>query len=530
MSAMTNGGSGRFYSSGLELAEDLGATLLGVVPPGPQQISEITAAGPVHESIASLLISPQRAAALEIVMIGGVPGDTERAPFTWSLAQALGSAGRRVLVVDADLGISGSLARAHGFAELVRSGAALDGLLRRTDHPHIDLLPPGSTPLSAVERCEADELAGAFRALRSAAEIVLIGAPILSRSGKASRFVTFADAILLVVRLDLDTRDMVRRAYLQLWGVEAPLLGLVSVEEGRRPQMQPAFPAAPVSREAKEPEPEAAGEGERSESLEERALGAYDSPARRVSEESAEPVRVEPSAEPPPVEPIPVPPLPEPPARARRRGLRRDGIRGSGAWIAGGVAVLVAATGLLLVPTLMRGPETPPPASPVREKTPTTGSPTTPASTLPATPPAEKRAGDETAPSAPAAVERSRPGASDDRSAERPTEPAATEPIERASPPLPAETATAGEARYTLQVAAFTTEEEAAAERARLAPTGYEISVARADLAAKGTWYRVFLGRFASEEDARKASEAIRARDLVKEVILRRLDRPAGVR
>jgi cell division protein FtsN len=72
-----------------------------------------------------------------------------------------------------------------------------------------------------------------------------------------------------------------------------------------------------------------------------------------------------------------------------------------------------------------------------------------------------------------------------------------------------------------LQVAAYKTWPEAESQRESLSGSGYKIDIVKVDLAGKGTWYRVVLGRFASEGEARKASEALRARGLVKEVMVR---------
>ena len=606
------GAPNRFYTSGPELAEDLGSALLGIVPPGVADLSRAAPPGAVHQGIAEMLTAPRKGEPFEIVMIGGVPGDAERAPFTWTLAQALAAGDRRVLVVDADLGISGGLGPVHGFAELVRSGATLDGLLRKTDHPQIDLLPPGATPLSAVERCEADELAGAFRALRSAADIVLVGAPILSRSGKASRFVTFADAVLLVVRLDLDTKDVVRRTFLQLWGVEAPLLGLVAVEPERPVWIEPSAPAPPRAGErtsAAREETADIFEG----TLERRALDRKTRRAERASEaarreraaapagehgepddaaetreaaapagathEAAAPAGAIDSAEGAaaaradevpgaaadvsetsaragraPVPPLPVPPeMPVWPPPSSHRWIR------SKLWGAIAAALAIAAAGFIVIPMLIRGPEEPSapqaartqpaaraPANGAPGATTPSGATTTPSGALGTEPagargtepvPGTAPAGDEPAEDEPAAAEQTReepgeqPGeqpGGEESPPESPFETSGPGEGEAAAvaepPPLPPESAIAGESSYTLQVAAFPSEAEAGTERTRLSTTGYEISVVRAELGAKGTWYRVFLGRFASEEEARRASEAIRARGLIKEALVRRLD------
>jgi cell division protein FtsN len=75
--------------------------------------------------------------------------------------------------------------------------------------------------------------------------------------------------------------------------------------------------------------------------------------------------------------------------------------------------------------------------------------------------------------------------------------------------------AATGDRYFTIQAAAFRTLAKAEQARRELAPAGYEIEILPVELASKGLWHRVFLGRFASEEEARTAFEALRSRGIL---------------
>jgi septal ring-binding cell division protein DamX len=67
---------------------------------------------------------------------------------------------------------------------------------------------------------------------------------------------------------------------------------------------------------------------------------------------------------------------------------------------------------------------------------------------------------------------------------------------------------------YTLQVSAFETEAEARAFAAALERKGFSPFVRQADIPGKGTWYRVRMGKFASEKNARRAKSLLNRSDI----------------
>jgi len=64
--------------------------------------------------------------------------------------------------------------------------------------------------------------------------------------------------------------------------------------------------------------------------------------------------------------------------------------------------------------------------------------------------------------------------------------------------------ASPGGKKYTIQVGAFKTKKEAEGLIQNIKKTGYSAYISKADLAKKGVWYRVRVGRFSSSAEAKK--------------------------
>jgi cell division septation protein DedD len=67
---------------------------------------------------------------------------------------------------------------------------------------------------------------------------------------------------------------------------------------------------------------------------------------------------------------------------------------------------------------------------------------------------------------------------------------------------------------FTVQVSAYQSMAEASAFMASLKRKGFAPFVVKAEIAGKGTWYRVRIGRFVSEADATRAKAILAAADV----------------
>jgi cell division septation protein DedD len=92
--------------------------------------------------------------------------------------------------------------------------------------------------------------------------------------------------------------------------------------------------------------------------------------------------------------------------------------------------------------------------------------------------------------------------------------------------PTPPPTGTSGPAvgssdgSLTIQLGSYKTAGEAQARVAKLKAAGVEGRVVKADVAGKGTWYRVHSGRFTSESEASKHANELRAKGATRDFIV----------
>lgn len=91
----------------------------------------------------------------------------------------------------------------------------------------------------------------------------------------------------------------------------------------------------------------------------------------------------------------------------------------------------------------------------------------------------------------------------------------------RAPEPPPKAASPAGGA-FVIQVASFPDAAEARKMRDRLASRGFGASVEQADLGSKGTWHRVVVGPYDSDQSAAAAASRLKAQEKVSALVRRR--------
>lgn len=101
------------------------------------------------------------------------------------------------------------------------------------------------------------------------------------------------------------------------------------------------------------------------------------------------------------------------------------------------------------------------------------------------------------------------PGPEESKPAAQQPAPAQPKPVEQPRPTVVKDTQESAYGFYTIQVSSWRTQGKARAEAARLTSAGLEAYVQRADLGAKGVWYRVRVGRYPALSEAQQAAEAL---------------------
>jgi cell division septation protein DedD len=117
--------------------------------------------------------------------------------------------------------------------------------------------------------------------------------------------------------------------------------------------------------------------------------------------------------------------------------------------------------------------------------------------------------------SAPVKLDVAVPASAAPKSTAPPPTPAPPTPAAAPAPVLAAlQAGPAARGDYTVQVSSFQTREEASAFSASLERKGFKPFVVSAELPSKGTWYRVRVGKFSSEEQARQAKGVLARADI----------------
>ena len=80
-------------------------------------------------------------------------------------------------------------------------------------------------------------------------------------------------------------------------------------------------------------------------------------------------------------------------------------------------------------------------------------------------------------------------------------------------------------AYYVLQVASFRDRTEAERYARAFRERGYAAEVVSVELPGKGTWHRVYVGRFKSQAEAQKAYRELKARKLIKTAYIKKVSR-----
>lgn len=150
-----------------------------------------------------------------------------------SLAQLFAEAGRKTILVDADLrrpalhrllGVSNDA----GLSNLLAGNAAsVAEVLQKTEWPTLGVVSSGPSPPNPAELLASPRLAEVLAALRQRADLVLIDAPAGLAVTDGLLLAKAADAVILVAEAGRTSRSVLRELRAALEETRAPVLGLV---------------------------------------------------------------------------------------------------------------------------------------------------------------------------------------------------------------------------------------------------------------------------------------------------------------
>jgi capsular exopolysaccharide synthesis family protein len=218
----------------------LGTSVLGVLPRASRRAERVRLARWVeedpHSNAAEAFRSVRTAAIFALPGGAGVVAVTSaqtgegKSVCASNLACALARAGKRTLLIDADLRRPSqheiyAVPNGIGLAGLLGSSAALKAALVPRVANGLDLLPAGEAQGRAAELCEGVVLDRLLATLREEYECIVIDAPPVLETSEARVLAAAADAVVFVLRLEVSKAPNLVRAVGILRAVGARLLG-----------------------------------------------------------------------------------------------------------------------------------------------------------------------------------------------------------------------------------------------------------------------------------------------------------------
>ncbi len=227
----------RSVSDSAGLAEATGEPPLGVIATARAAglVLRESPQSPVAEAFRKLRTSIRFArpeAAAHSLVVAASQAGAGATTVAANLALAMVEAGRRVVLVDADLAGRGlsrlfGLADSPGLPEVLAGEVEADAALAAGGAPGLQVLSAGRAAGGGASLLAGPLMVGLLEELEGRADLVIIDAPPVLPFAAAAELAAIADAVLLVARYGKTQIDELQQARLTLGQVGAPVLGVV---------------------------------------------------------------------------------------------------------------------------------------------------------------------------------------------------------------------------------------------------------------------------------------------------------------
>lgn len=239
----------------------LGAAQIDAVPSGaPMSRLLEVAAPPELEAVLEGLTETRRSLTLRSLLLAGFPEDREIFTIGLALARAWSRRGLKIAVVDLDFW-NPTVVRPRpnpneGLVDVLEYGCSFRRVAWEIVAGSLWLVGPGSYPPDPHRIVEHADWERAARSFASHVDVTLYVAPLLERSGFVGRLSKRMDGVLLAASVERIARTDLRDAFLELWGSDAPMIGIIGIEgaSGESRGTTPAAPDVVVASAEAEPE------------------------------------------------------------------------------------------------------------------------------------------------------------------------------------------------------------------------------------------------------------------------------------
>jgi polysaccharide biosynthesis transport protein len=181
-----------------------------------------------------------------------------------NLAVAFAQAGRRTILVDADLRRPGvhelfSVVNTVGLTDMMLSDSVdLRLVAKDTEEPNLRIVTSGTTPANPAELLGSQRMAAILQRLLADADLVVLDTPPVAAVTDAALLAARSDSTLLVVNPDRSSERMVRKAREALRHVNARVVGVVLNNVSARDAEANAYYGMPRSKDVAKGPPKAA--------------------------------------------------------------------------------------------------------------------------------------------------------------------------------------------------------------------------------------------------------------------------------
>jgi succinoglycan biosynthesis transport protein ExoP len=218
-----------------DIEDRLKIPVLGVIPlnrdpmgPDRDEPEEAEPYRVLHTNL-NLTLKPGQPAVLVVFSAGPAEG---KSTTLCRLAQMMGAYGERVLLVDGDLRRPAqhrlaNCPKAPGLSDVLAGKCEIDGAIRKSVAPGLDLLASGGMPGFTLSLLYANRLRELLATLRGRYDRILLDSPPIIGVSDASLLAGAADGAILLIQHRRNPASMVIRAQQTIVGLKTPVLGAV---------------------------------------------------------------------------------------------------------------------------------------------------------------------------------------------------------------------------------------------------------------------------------------------------------------